>query len=209
MVDTRDRRWLPSLLVQAGLFLALAGLCALSSNSMAGPSRHLAWLEQFTATLPGPTTTVMPARVQPMIKPMNVPQPAVPSPPPQRNPFAADPAQPIREISPEDAWALYQAKAPFLDARRSAEYTEGHIAGAWSASVWESTVDAQITEFEAAAKPGSSTALVLYCGGGDCEDSHLLASRLATLGYRNLLVYRAGYPDWVQQGRPTGKGLRP
>ena len=103
---------------------------------------------------------------------------------------------------------MYQAKTPFLDARRSGEYAEGHIAGAWNVSVWESTVDTQITEFEAVANPGSTTPLVLYCSGGDCEDSHLLASRLTPLGYRNLLIYRAGYPDWVKQGRPIAKGAR-
>ena len=124
-------------------------------------------------------------------------------------PFPVDPAQPIREISPEEVWTCFQARLPFLDARRSTEYAEGHIAGAWNVSVWESTVEAQITEFEAAAKPASTAPLVLYCSGGDCEDSRLLAARLTPLGYRNLLIYRAGFPDWAQHGRPTHSGMQP
>jgi rhodanese-related sulfurtransferase len=196
MLDTRWMRWFSAPLTQTGLLLLLAGLCALLSNTMADPSRHLGWRDQPAATV----STIPTAAV-------SVPQPPAQSAMPAR--FTADPAQPIREISPADAWALYRAKAPFLDARRSSEYAEGHIAGAWNVSVWESAVEAQITQFEAAVKPSSITPLVLYCSGGECEDSHLLASRLTPLGYRNLFVYRAGYPDWVQQGRPTGKGMRP
>jgi len=123
--------------------------------------------------------------------------------------FAPDPAQPIREITPEEAWVLFRAKVPFLDARRSAEYSAGHIEGAWSLPVWEADLEARITEFEALAGPVSATPLVLYCSGGDCEDSHLLAQKLSPLGYRNLLIYRAGYPDWVRQGHPIRTGGKP
>jgi rhodanese-related sulfurtransferase len=155
--------------------------------------------------VPAPVASPKPAPAAPGPA---APGPAAPQ-PAARDRFPADPTRPIREISPEEAWALFQAKVPFLDARRSADYTEGHIAGAWSVSVWESTADAQITEFEAAAQPGSTTPLVLYCSGGECEDSHLLAARLSTLGYRNLLIYRAGYPDWLHHAHPTRKGVRP
>jgi rhodanese-related sulfurtransferase len=183
--------------LQAGLLLAISALCALVSNALAEPSRHLGWGDQVSAAVSSPPAAGMPvsapsrATIQPADR------------------FAADPAQPIREISSEEAWVLYQAQTLFLDARRSLEYTEGHIAGAWNVSVWEATAATRITEFEAAGKPGSTTPLVLYCSGGSCEDSHLLANRLTPLGYRNLFIYRAGYPDWVEQRRPIGQGVRP
>jgi rhodanese-related sulfurtransferase len=214
MLDTSEMRCPSSPLAQTGMLLVLATICALVSNSVATPSRHLAWQEQPSAARTVPPAKVLSAPlpaapVQPPTKPTPVARPAATTPPANPARFAADPAQPIREITPEDAWALFRAKTPFLDARRSTEYAQGHIAGAWNASVWESTVEAQVTEFEAAVKPGTTSPLVLYCDGGDCEDSHLLASRLTPLGYRNLLIYRAGYPDWVNHGRPTEKGVRP
>jgi rhodanese-related sulfurtransferase len=120
--------------------------------------------------------------------------------------FAVVVGQPIREISSAEALEAFRAKIPFLDARRSADYALGHVAGAWSLPIWESVLDERLTEFEAAANRPPEGALVLYCSGGSCEDSHLLASKLHQLGYRNLLIYRDGYPDWNGQGRPTATG---
>lgn len=104
---------------------------------------------------------------------------------------------------------MYQAKAPFLDARPSVAYAEGHIAGAWNVPIWEANGETGIAEFEATAHPGATAPLVLYCSGGDCEDSRLLAARLIPLGYRNLCLYQGGYPDWKAQGRPIRKGVQP
>jgi len=204
-------------LAQAWIFLALAGLCALISNALAGPSRHLGWRDRPTVTaLNQPAVTLAAPVPQPTAEPVPLPskppattQPAAPSQPAKPARFIADPAQPIRDISPEEAWALYQAKAPFLDARRSAAYTEGHIAGAWNVPIWEANGETGIAQFEAAAHPGARAPLVIYCSGGDCEDSRLLAARLIPLGYRNLFLYQGGYPDWEAQGRPIRKGVQP
>ena len=165
--------------LQAGLLLGLAGLCALIANATAGPARRLAWLGR-------PQVEAAPA--------------------PAATP---DPSQPVREVSSGEAWDLYQAKAPFLDARRRDAYLAGHVAGAWNACVWESDLDARLTEFEARANPRSTDPLVLYCSGGDCEDSRLLADKLVAMGYRDLRLYRDGFPDWTRLGRPVGKGEQP
>ena len=41
--------------------------------------------------------------------------------------------------------------------------------------------------------------VVLYCSGGDCEDSHMLAQKLFGAGFNNLLVYKDGWPDWEKR----------
>jgi rhodanese-related sulfurtransferase len=211
-------RWFSAPLAQAGILLTSAGLCAVITSSLAGPARRLSWTERPAISAePSVAPIVVPVQApQSPLKAASVPTPikpkadgAHPSRISSPDRFAADPAQPIRELTSADAWALFQARRPFLDARRSAEFAAGHISGAWNVSVWESDLEARITEFEAVAQPGSMTPLVLYCSGGDCKDSHLLAAKLTALGYRNLFVYQAGYPDWLQQGRPTAKGARP
>jgi rhodanese-related sulfurtransferase len=68
---------------------------------------------------------------------------------------------------------------------------------------------ARITEFEARATPAPRAPIVIYCSGGGCEDSHLLAKRLIELGYRNLLIYLDGFPDWTGKGRPVVPGTSP
>jgi len=120
-----------------------------------------------------------------------------------------DPSAPVRDISGVEAQRAFRLKIPFLDARRSADFLEGHVAGAWCLPVWESDLETRITVFEATTRVSSKDPMVLYCSGGDCEDSHMLASKLMALGYRNLLIYRAGYPEWLQLGHPTEKGARP
>jgi rhodanese-related sulfurtransferase len=75
--------------------------------------------------------------------------------------------------------------------------------------VWEADLEDRLIAFKAARRPGPDDPIVLYCSGGDCRDSHLLAEKLLAQGYFHLLIYRDGYPDWVAQGYPTAKGAQP
>jgi rhodanese-related sulfurtransferase len=196
----------PSHLLRLLAFPAAAGLCALLANAVASPERRLAW----TGRPPVPAPQVAPA---PPVPAEAVPAPpakaAAPTPRPAAPRFPADPAAPVREISSRDARDAYGLHVPFLDARRTEDFLEGHVAGAWSAPVWESACAGRITDFEARANPGPRDPIVIYCAGGGCEDSRLLAGKLMALGYRNLLLYAGGYPDWTAQARPVEKGARP
>lgn len=199
--------------LQSAALLGAVVLCAVVANAVAGARRHLAWTAApITAVVPAPIPEAPPPPPTPdpaalsvpipkaMIQKSNSEKPARPEPP--------RPSQPVREISSAEAWEAYQSGAAFLDARRSAEFEAGHVEGAWSLPVWESTLDERLVEFEAKANRPPEAPLVLYCSGGTCEDSHLLAGRLFQLGYRNLLIYRDGYPDWLSQGRPVASEVR-
>jgi rhodanese-related sulfurtransferase len=49
--------------------------------------------------------------------------------------------------------------------------------------------------------PGDkSTLLIFYCEGETCVLSHNSAAKAEKLGYSNVKVYAAGYPDWVAKG---------
>jgi len=121
--------------------------------------------------------------------------------------FPPHPDKPYVEISGEDAARLHTAGVPFLDARRTSLFEEGHVAGAHPVSVWESDVDEKVMALigeQDGAKP-----LVLYCSGGDCEDSLLLAQKLWGAGFNDVLVYRDGFPDWVKRGGAVRRGAVP
>jgi len=121
--------------------------------------------------------------------------------------FPPHPDKPWVEIPGEDAVRLHAAGVPFLDARRTSAFAEGHVAGARAFSVWESDIDEKVMSL--IAELDGKKPLVLYCSGGDCEDSHLLAQKLWGAGFNNNLVYRDGYPDWVRRGGPVRTGANP
>ncbi len=113
--------------------------------------------------------------------------------------------KPYVEISGDDAAWLVAQGALVLDARRTKDYEGGHIAQARSFPVWESDIDARVTALVGEGRDGA-VPVVLYCSGGDCEDSHMLAQKLFGAGFNNLLVYRDGWPDWVKRGGKSATG---
>jgi len=116
--------------------------------------------------------------------------------------FPPHPDRPWVEISPEQAKGLFEQKVLFLDARRTSVYREGHIAGARSFAVWEADVDEKVRSLAGENLP-AGVPVVVYCSGGDCEDSHMLAQKLWGVGFDNVLVYKDGFPDWEKRGWPV------
>ena len=49
----------------------------------------------------------------------------------------------------------------------------------------------------AAGKP-----IIVYCSGGDCHDSRLVANALLTLGFSNVSVFTDGWEAWSAAGLP-------
>lgn len=48
--------------------------------------------------------------------------------------------------------------------------------------------------------PDKATLLVFYCDGPECMLSHNSAFKAEKLGYTNIRVYAAGFPDWIKNG---------
>ncbi len=186
---------------EAAAFVAVAFVAAGISNALAGGERKLKWYQ--------------PAAGAPAVRPTPS-QPAVASPltpavgaPAGGKVFAPHPDKAWVEASGDDVAELYSRKTvPFLDARRTSVYRDGHIAGSRAFSVWEADVDEKVKAFFAEGTDQSAP-IVVYCSGGNCEDSHMLADKLYQVGFDNVLVYKDGYPDWLQRGLPVSKGNEP
>jgi rhodanese-related sulfurtransferase len=114
--------------------------------------------------------------------------------------------QPFVEITGEAAAWLHARGALFLDARRSKDFAQGHVGGARSFPVWEAALVKERVESLVAEGRDQALPVVLYCSGGECEDSHMLAQTLFGAGFENLLVYRDGFPDWVKRGGAVRSG---
>ena len=101
-----------------------------------------------------------------------------------------------------------QGLIAFIDARPGDEhYREGHIPGAW-----------QFDHFHpenqlATILPACQTAqqIVVYCNGGECEDSEFAAMFLkdtVKVPPEKLFVYAGGIKEWESAGRPVELGER-
>ena len=222
-------------LLEAATLVSAAVLCALVANGLASRERKLALVGNYPNALTVPATPAPDAGPRP---PALAPAPTKlpieekrPGSPRQVTPKAAVPPQgseakspssfpadllkrfpphnkPYVEISGDDTAWLIARGVLVLDARRSKDFEAGHIAGAKSFPVWESDIDARVTALVGEGRDGALP-VVLYCSGGDCEDSHMLAQKLFGGGFNNLLVYRDGWPDWQKRGGKSAAGPEP
>lgn len=115
---------------------------------------------------------------------------------------------PSVDITSDDAAFLHSRGALFMDARRTSEYLKGHIKGARSFPVWEADIDQRVKTF-ADASFDTNAPIVVYCSGGDCQDSHLLAQKLWGMFFNNVLIYTGGYPDWQKRTGAVSTGGTP
>lgn len=113
----------------------------------------------------------------------------------------------IREITVAEAKKWYDQGAIFLDARpRKDSEREGRIPG--SQLLGPGDVDRNPPpEVLNAMDPEKE--VVIYCIGGDCHDSHNLATLLEARGFTKLLVLTEGFPGWVAAGYEVDKSPLP
>ncbi len=108
---------------EAGLILGAAVLLGAAANALRSESYKLAWVQAHAIA----RREAVPPQVEQTTQ----------SPP-------SDSGALYTEITPEVAFRMYGAGALFLDARRTAAYEAGHIAGARSIPVWEHDADTRI-----------------------------------------------------------------
>ncbi|MAW61755.1 MAG: hypothetical protein CMJ94_13115 [Planctomycetes bacterium] len=96
----------------------------------------------------------------------------------------------------------------FLDARSRKLYEAGHIPGARLCHHYrqDEYLPGLLDELRAA------DVVVIYCAGGDCEDSIQLATDLVfqyALPQELLAIYEGGYEEWVEAGGAVVEGADP
>jgi len=107
-----------------------------------------------------------------------------------------------REIGLGEAVALSSEGALFIDARPAEKYNKKHIPGALSLP--EERIEGAVRDVLEAAAEGED--VVVYCQSSDCDEAHLLASRLREAGVKNLAVFAGGMDEWEKAGKPVESG---
>ena len=216
--------------VEAATLIVAATVCAMVANAFASRERKLVVVPQSapqrTAAVtpqpapvpqpkpeppPTPTTVTTATTATVNRPPATVPKKPAPTPAQPEKTFAPHPNTAYIEIHGDDVEALHKKGVLFLDARRTSIYEQGHIPGARPYSVWESDVDDKVNKLfaERSDPRDQNLPIVIYCSGGDCEDSHMLAEKLWGIQFNNVYVYKDGFPDWQKRGLPIHTGSSP
>jgi len=99
--------------------------------------------------------------------------------------------------------ALYDIKGLFIDGRKPADFTAGHIKGAINIPYEEFRAKPQEEKIEMMRKFNKEGIIVCYCDGGDCDISIDLAYELAKLGFNSVNIYLGGFAEWENAGYPV------
>ena len=108
----------------------------------------------------------------------------------------------IRLLNTGEVLKIYKREnVVIIDARDRISYSQGHIKGA---------INIPYDEFELYPEFfldlfKNDKQLIIYCEGGYCEQSFIVAERLLKMGFKNVHVYIDGYPEWEKKGLPHEK----
>jgi rhodanese-related sulfurtransferase len=110
---------------------------------------------------------------------------------------------PPRLLSYEETKPLLGRKdVLLLDARPHVFYQAGHLPGA--ISLPRESFAADFPKVDAQLRQPGVTGIVIYCSGGECEDSAGVAEQLAARKIGPLAIYEGGWEDWINR-EPAAK----
>ena len=93
--------------------------------------------------------------------------------------------------------------AVILDARAAPFYAQGHVPGAINLSRDDFANDYR--RLRSTLDQSRDKPIVVYCSGGDCHDSRMVASALLSLGFSKVQVFTDGWTGWTQAGMPVAQ----
>jgi rhodanese-related sulfurtransferase len=100
--------------------------------------------------------------------------------------------------------AVDSKSALILDARSSVFFEQGHVPGALNLARDNFAADYQ--HLSPVLKGMSDKPVIVYCSGGYCHDSRMVAGALMTLGFENVRVFTGGWDEWSAANLPISKG---
>lgn len=117
-------------------------------------------------------------------------------------PFKVAPAATVG--LPEFHSAVEARSALILDARPLLFFERGHVPGALNLARDDFARDYR--RLSPALKAAIDKPIIVYCSGGDCHDSRLVANALLSLGFSNVSVFTGGWEAWSAAGLPASTG---
>jgi rhodanese-related sulfurtransferase len=103
--------------------------------------------------------------------------------------------------------AVESKSALILDARPSVFFEQGHVPGALNLARDDFAHDYR--NLTGVLQAAHEKPIIVYCSGGDCHDSRLVANALLSLGFSNVTVFTGGWNAWSAAGLPASTGSGP
>lgn len=126
---------------------------------------------------------------------------------------SAERDHPFGEVSFDEAVELFESENRdmgliiFVDARNDYSYEQGHIPGALQLDFYRYDYYLpHVLNYAYAAEK-----VIIYCTGGDCEDSKLVGNLLYESGIppQNLYIFTGGWEAWRESDMPVTEGAEP
>jgi rhodanese-related sulfurtransferase len=100
--------------------------------------------------------------------------------------------------------AVESKSALILDARPAPFFEQGHVPGALNLARDDFAHDYR--RLSPLLKGAGDKPVIVYCSGGACHDSRLVANALLTLGFGNVSVFTGGWEAWSAARLPMSVG---
>lgn len=91
---------------------------------------------------------------------------------------------------------IQQGAPVLLEALPEPSYRQGHLPGA------RLFPHDQVRAIADRVVPEKAAEIVVYCANTRCQNSHVAAATLASLGYANVRVFAGGKQEWQDAGLP-------
>ena len=215
--QTSTRKSGPLAILLEALVIAVVGVClALIANQISPRGLNLArnYFPEIKPAAAPPTTITnsAPAPVATVTNTTPSQQPTNAEPSEEEQAIARLKAKGLQVVTLEQMLKLLHdpgyvgGSIIFVDARDDDHYQAGHIPGAFQLDYYhpDKYLPTVVTASQAAKQ------IVVYCTGGDCEDSEMTAIMLRDGGIPNqkLFVYSGGMNEWEARQEPIETGAR-
>jgi rhodanese-related sulfurtransferase len=100
--------------------------------------------------------------------------------------------------------AVDSKSALILDARPSVFFEKGHVPNAINLARDDFAHDYR--RLTGVLEANRDKPIIVYCSGGECHDSKLVANALLSLGFSDVTVFTGGWDAWSAAGLPAATG---
>lgn len=108
-------------------------------------------------------------------------------------------------ISVAEAKQLWDEGAIFIDTRKTEAFQAGHVEASMRLTI-DMITQGSFGDVLLFLQSDPNVPVVVYCDGGQCDESQIVRERLVRSGFPNIKIMVDGFPGWKAAGHPVAFG---